>query len=92
MSDLKSKLELEFHEEMISIYYKSGKTTGYWPNRFLQKVKRVGGLRAPRHNFMIPLWQRFDARRNWLLIRAKQVLPGLVDTFIGLPSVCRIAY
>ena len=48
MSDLKSKLELEFHEEMISIYYKSGKATRYWPNRFLQKVRRVGGLKAAR--------------------------------------------
>lgn len=45
---MKSKLESEFHEEMVSIYRKSGKATGYWPNRFLQKVKRVGGLQSAR--------------------------------------------
>lgn len=45
---MKSQLESEFHEEMISIYYKSGKATGYWPKRFLQKVRKVGGLQAAR--------------------------------------------
>ncbi len=45
---MKSVLESEFHEEMISIYYKSGHETGYWPNRFLQKVRKDGGFRAAR--------------------------------------------
>ena len=41
-------LEAEFHEEMISIYYKAGHETGYWANRFLQKVRKDGGLQAAR--------------------------------------------
>ena len=45
---MKSQLETEFHEEMVSIFHKSGKATGYWPRRFLQKVRKVGGLQAAR--------------------------------------------
>lgn len=45
---MKSQLESEFHEEMVSIFDKSGKATGYWPRRFLQKVRKVGGLQAAR--------------------------------------------
>ena len=41
-------LEAEFHEEMIAIYYNAGRATGYWANRFLQKVKKDGGLAAAR--------------------------------------------
>jgi hypothetical protein len=46
-------LESEFHEEMISIYYKAGRETGYWANRFLQKVRKVGGLKAA-HQWLKP--------------------------------------
>jgi hypothetical protein len=42
------ELEAAFHEEMISIYYKAGHATGYWANRFLQKVKKDRGLPAAR--------------------------------------------
>jgi len=45
---MKPQLEAEFHEEMVSIFRKSGEATGYWPRRFLQKVRRVGGLQAAR--------------------------------------------
>ena len=45
---MESKIEAGFHEEMVSIFHKSGKATGYWPRRFLQKVKKVGGLKAAR--------------------------------------------
>lgn len=41
-------LEQEFHEEMLAIHQKSGKATGYWPNRFLQKVRRAGELAAAK--------------------------------------------
>lgn len=41
-------LEAAFHEEMIAIYYKAGHATGYWANRFLQKVKKDKGLAAAR--------------------------------------------
>ena len=43
------ELEAAFHEEMISIFYKAGHATGYWANRFLQKVKKDRGLPAARH-------------------------------------------
>ena len=41
-------LEAQFHEEMLSIQPKSGRATGYWPNRFLQKVRKAGGLQAAK--------------------------------------------
>lgn len=43
-----SQLEEQFHQEMLSIHPKSGRATGYWPNRFLQKVKNRGGLLAAK--------------------------------------------
>lgn len=43
-----SQLEEQFHQEMLSIHPKSGRATGYWPNRFLQKVKKHGGLVAAK--------------------------------------------
>jgi hypothetical protein len=47
-SVMSRNLEQEFHEEMLAIYQKSGRATGYWPNRFLQKVRRAGGLPAAK--------------------------------------------
>jgi hypothetical protein len=42
------KINAQFHQEMLDIYTKSGKATGYWPNRFLQKVRKVGGIAAAK--------------------------------------------
>ncbi|MGG6269354.1 HNH endonuclease [Leptolyngbya sp. AN03gr2] len=41
-------LEAELHEEMIAVYDRVGRETGYWANRYLQKVKQVGGLQAAK--------------------------------------------
>ena len=41
-------LESQFDEEMRSIYKKVGRETGYWAHRYLQKVKRIGGLQAAK--------------------------------------------
>ncbi|WP_206602952.1 HNH endonuclease [Leptolyngbya ohadii] len=41
-------LEAELHEEMIAIYHHVGRETGYWANRYLQRVRRVGGLQAAK--------------------------------------------
>lgn len=41
-------LEEQLHDEMIALYTKVGRETGYWAHRYLQKVKRVGGLQAAR--------------------------------------------
>ena len=43
---MNAKLEAQFDQEMLDIHPKCGKATGYWPNRFLQKVRKVGGLSA----------------------------------------------
>lgn len=41
-------LEEQFHEEMIDVYKNTGRETGYWARRYLQKVRRVGGLQVAR--------------------------------------------
>lgn len=41
-------LETQFHEEMLAIYQHVGRETGYWARRYLQRVKRVGGLQAAK--------------------------------------------
>lgn len=41
-------LEDQLHEEMIAIYQYVGRETGYWARRYLQRVKRVGGLQAAK--------------------------------------------
>lgn len=45
MTDL---LERQFDAEMLRLYRVTGEATGYWANRYLQKVRRVGGLQAAR--------------------------------------------
>jgi hypothetical protein len=46
-------LEEQFHDEMVDLYKKTGRETGYWAHRYLQKVKRVGGLKAA-HDWLNP--------------------------------------
>jgi hypothetical protein len=46
-------LAARFHQEMLAIHPRSGRATGYWPNRFLQKVRRIGGL-AAAHDWLRP--------------------------------------
>jgi len=46
-------LERKFHDEMIRLYRVTGEATGYWANRYLQKVRRVGGLQAA-HDALTP--------------------------------------
>jgi hypothetical protein len=45
---MKSALETEFHEEMVSIYYKAGLEVGYWANKFLHMVREDGGIGTAR--------------------------------------------
>lgn len=47
-SKMDEKLIAQFHQEMLDIHPKSGKATGYWPNRFRQKVRKVGGFSAAK--------------------------------------------
>ena len=41
-------LEERFHRRLESSYWEVGRATSYWASRFLQKVRRVGGLQAAR--------------------------------------------
>ena len=36
--------EADFHEEMLSLYRRTGTATGYWPSYFLRSVRKDGGL------------------------------------------------
>ena len=45
-------LERRFHDEMLRLYRITGEATGYWANRYLQKVRRVGGLQAARDSLV----------------------------------------
>ena len=48
-------LEQQFHQRMQDLYWDAGRAVGYWASRYLQKVRRVGGLQAARD------WLRRDA-------------------------------
>ena len=45
---MQSNLERRFDTLMLDLYWVTGKATGYWAHRWLQKVRRVGGLQAAR--------------------------------------------
>lgn len=38
------KSENELHEELLSLYRRTGEATNYWPNYFLRAVRAEGGL------------------------------------------------
>ena len=42
-------IEERFHNDMLDIYQKVGRATGYWAYRYLAKVKRDGGVEAARY-------------------------------------------
>src|SRR5437763_3033589 len=44
----RKQLEREFDYAMHHVYEAAGKETGYWASRFLQMVRRRGGLDAAR--------------------------------------------
>lgn len=41
-------LEAQFDKEMLDIYEHVGHEIGYWAKRYLQRVRRVGGLQAAK--------------------------------------------
>lgn len=43
-----SNIEAQFHDAMISVYTRAGEQCGYWATRFLQMVRRRGGLDAAK--------------------------------------------
>jgi hypothetical protein len=49
-SDTKTRrLEQQFTEKLLQLYYRCGRETGYWPNFFLRRVRNEGGLAAAKH-------------------------------------------
>ena len=36
--------DADFHEEMLSLYRRTGTATGYWPHYFRRAVRNDGGL------------------------------------------------
>ena len=62
---MKSSLEKQFHQDMVSIYTTAKKECGYVASRFLQLVSSEGGLRAAKQLIRKPggtdgfatLWQ-----------------------------------
>ena len=48
MDSTSISLEDQLHQEMIAIYHHVVRETGYWARRYLQRVKRVGGLQTAK--------------------------------------------
>ena len=46
-------LEEQLHQEMLNLYSRAGKETGYWGNYYLRAVKKNGGLATAR-NMLVP--------------------------------------
>lgn len=46
-------LEEQLHQEMLNLYSRAGKETGYWGNYYLRSVKKNGGLATAR-KMLIP--------------------------------------
>jgi HNH endonuclease len=69
-------LEAQLDEEMRAIFTNVGRETGYWARRYLQKVKRVGGLQAakdwlnPKSNPTSGLQKLVDINRLDLSVEA----------------------
>ena len=42
-------IEEAFHKDMLAVHDNVGRSTGYWPRRFLQKVKRSGGVMSAKY-------------------------------------------
>ena len=43
------ELERKFNRKALDLYQKCGSETGYWPNRYLRRVRREGGLAAVKY-------------------------------------------
>ncbi len=50
----KSEVERQFDHAMFQFSNAAGRETGYWANRFLQMVRRRGGVEAARASWLRP--------------------------------------
>ncbi|MCD8485664.1 MAG: HNH endonuclease [Desertifilum sp.] len=80
-------LETQFHEEMIAIYYNVGRETGYWARRYLQQVRKMGGLQAaktwlqPKKNVTSGLQKLVEINRLELSVEALVLCPNWSSLF-----------
>ena len=52
--------EAEFHQEMLSLYRRTGVATGYWPSYFLRSVRQDGGLAVAKKLLAKPTGTGFE--------------------------------
>lgn len=45
---MKQSLLEEFNTEMLGLFTRAGKETGYWPRYYLRDVKKLGGIGAAK--------------------------------------------
>ncbi|HIJ81063.1 MAG TPA: hypothetical protein HPP76_05090 [Desulfuromonadales bacterium] len=53
-------LEEQLHQEMLNLYSRAGKETGYWGNYYLRSVKNHGGLATARKMLVPKKNQKID--------------------------------
>jgi hypothetical protein len=53
---MNARLIQRFNQTMLSLYSRAGQETGYWPKRYLQKVRKHGGYQAAKE------WLQPDAK------------------------------
>jgi 5-methylcytosine-specific restriction protein A len=79
-------IEEQLHEELLSLYRRTGEATGYWPSYFLRSVRQEGGL-AVAKRLLAPgrVSSGFDklvaARRADLSIEAIALTPPFDGLF-----------
>jgi 5-methylcytosine-specific restriction protein A len=54
-------LEEQLHQEMLNLYSRAGKETGYWGNYYLRSVKKNGGLATARKMLVPKKNQKVDS-------------------------------
>ena len=52
--------ETELHQEMLSLYRRTGVATGYWPGYFLRSVRKDGGLAVAKTLLAKPTSKGFE--------------------------------
>ncbi|MFN5335061.1 MAG: HNH endonuclease [Bacteroidota bacterium] len=65
------KLEEQLHNAMLVMYTRAGKEAGYWGRRFLQSVKKNGGLSTARR-MLQPTKQKAQLQGLHSLIKARR--------------------
>jgi hypothetical protein len=80
-------LQDEFHQEMLSLYWETGRAIRYWPNYYLRGVRNKGGLAYAKH-LLSPgrkidsgLQRLIDAKRDDLSVEVRVLNPRFSSLF-----------